>query len=233
MKSKISLRQRIALIVIAVTDVLMLAAAAVLDSLRERFSAAYALTDGSISSSHPLDSFGIAVAAALALVAGTFAFAVISIINSDAKDRRAKLIGFSVLFAASVAVVMFSYFWVRGEKPQSTATYDYTDSELSLLLYEERYADDFGTLTVFVTDAKHTEEMAMLAATDIHRHSESAADYTIDWVYDNALRITFLDGISYRSVQIVLTEVLSEEQLQRYLQSAGGSNEQEHDHDHE
>ncbi len=234
MQSKISRRQKIAMTAIAVIDVLMLAAAAVLDSLRDSLPNEYMLTDsGDIVASHPYDRFGIVVAAALALVAGIFAFAVIDAINSEANKRRGRIIGFSVLFAVSLIIVMFSYLWVRGSKPEITATYDYTDSELSLMLFEERYPDDFGTLTVFVSDKAHNKGIALVAATDIHRHSKSSDDYMIDWIYDNALRITFLDGTGYRSVQIDLARILPEEQLRQYLESSGnGADAHDHEHDH-
>lgn len=228
MQHKISFRQRLAIIIIAAVDVLMLIVAAILDSLRESLPTEYVLNDdGKMITSHPLDSFGIVVAVALAIVSAMFAFAIINIINSDDKKQRGRIAGFVVLFVVSLAVVMFSFFWVQGSKAESTATYDYTDSEMSLLLFEERYPDEFGTLTVFVSDYEHNE-VVLLATTDIHRHSASADDYYIDWIMENMLRITFLDGDSYRSIQIDLAQVLGEEH-QHLLQ---GGESTAHDHVH-
>lgn len=236
MQPKISRRQKLAIIVMAAVDVIMLVLAAILDSLRESLPAEYLLTDGGdIVSSHPLDRFGIFVAAALALVTIMFAFALVNIINSEDKKRRIKAIGFTVLFVVSAAVVMFSYLWVRGSQPERTVTYDYTDSDISLLLMEESYSDDFGTLRVFITNEAH-DETALLAATDIHSRSESSDDYYIDWVMDGMLRITFLDADSYRSIQIDLMRVLDTEQQNKFLASAesdADNNDQEHEHDHE
>ncbi len=212
-------------------DAIMLMLAAILDSLRESLSTEYTLTDsGDIITSHPLDRFGTVVAVALALVAVMFSLAIVNIINSEEKKRRGRIIGFSVLFVASLAIVMFSYLWVRGSKPESTVTYDYTDSDVSLILMEERYPDEFGTLTVFVINDAH-DEIALLAATDIHSRSESSEDYYLDWVLDGVLRITFLDGDSYRAIQIDLAKVLSEEQQRDFLQSDSAT--ELHDHDNE
>lgn len=235
MQPKISRRQKITIIAIAAVDVIMLVLAAILDSLRESFAAEYILSDGDVITSHPLDRFGIAVAVALVLVTVMFAFALINIISSDDKKRSGRIIGFGVLFAASVAVIMFSYFWVRGAQPQRTQTYDCTDGNNYLLLVEENYSDDFGTLRVFITNQAH-DDMALLAATDIHSRSESSDDYAIDWLREGELRIIFLDGDSYRSIQIDLTRVLDSEQQQKFMTadiSAADDHDHEHDHDHE
>lgn len=236
MQPKMSRRQKIAIIVMVAVDAVMIILAAILDSLRESLPTEYTLTEsGDIITSHPLDRFGIAVAAALALVTVMFAFAMVNIINSEDKKRRAKAIGFTVLFAASAAAVMFSYFWVRGSQPVRTKTYDCTDGSTSLLLLEENHSDDFGTLRVFITNEAH-DEIALLLATDIHSRSESSDDYYIDWITEEMLRITFLDGDSYRSVQIDLNVVLNAEQQEKYLTSAESvpeTSEQEHDHEHE
>lgn len=240
MQPKISRRQKIAIAVMAAVDVIMIVLAAILDSLRESIPAQYTLTDGgNVIASHPLDRFGIAVAVALALVTVMFAFALINIISSEDKKRRGKIIGFSVLFAVSVAAVMFSYFWVRGSQPVRTQTYNCTDGSINLLLMEENYSDDFGTLRVFITDQAH-DDLALLAATDIHSRSQSSDDYYIDWVRDGELRITFLDGDSYRSIQIDLLRVLDAEQQYKFLTTDVGdadaeehNHEHDHDHDHE
>lgn len=235
MQPKISRRQKIAIAVMAAADVIMLVLAAILDSLRESIPTEYTLVDGDIISSHPLDRFGIAVAVALALVTVMFAFALVNIISSEDKKRRGKIIGFSVLFAVSVAAVMFSYFWVRGSQPQRTQTYDCTDGSINLLLMEENHSDDFGTLRVFITDQAH-DDLALLAATDIHSRSQSSDDYYIDWVGDTVLRITFLDGVSYRSIQIDLNRVLTAEQQYEFLtfdESGSDAHEHDHEHDHE
>ena len=218
----------------AAVDVIMIVLSAILDSLRESIPAQYTLTDGgNVIASHPLDRFGIAVAVALALVTVMFAFALINIISSEDKKRRGKIIGFSALFAVSVAAVMFSYFWVRGSQPQRTRTYDCTDGNVNLLLMEENYSDDFGTLRVFITDQAH-DDLALLAATDIHSRSQSSDDYYIDWVRDRELRITFLDGVSYRSIQIDLDRALTAEQGHDFLVSdESGSDGHEHDHEHD
>lgn len=218
----------------AAVDVIMLILAAILDSLRESLPTEYTLTDsGEIISSHPLDRFGIAVAVALVIVTVMFALALISIINSDDKKRRGKVIGFSVMFAVSAAAVMFSYFWVRGSQPQRTVTYSYSDSNVNLVLMEDSHSSDFGTLRAFITNETH-DEIALLAATDIHSRSERKEDYTIDWVMDGVLRITFLDGDSYRGIQIDLNRVLTEKQQYLFMAKYNSVIEiHEHNHEHE
>lgn len=220
MQKGISRRQKIAVIVIAAADALVLIAAMVLDLLRDSVPTAYALeADGNITASHPFDRFGFVAAAALVIVASMYAAALVNIISSDSKKRGARIAGFSALFAVSVAAVMFSYLWVRGAKPINTSIYSCTDSNMQLALLEENYTDDFGTLTVFAVNEEQNK-LAVLAATDIHSRSDSGDDYSIDWIVDGVLRIMFLDGVSYRSVQIDLRSVLDEEQQQLFL---GGS----------
>lgn len=217
MHKRFSLRQKVAVIVIAIIDVFMLIAAVVIDALRDSVPVQYVLEeDGSITASHLFDFFGFTVAGALVIITAMFAAALVNIIGSEDKKRGTRIAGFSALFAASVAVVMFSYLWVRGAKPINTSVYSYTDSNMQLALMEENYTDDFGTLTVFAVD-EHHEKLALLAATDIHSRSESSDDYYIDWVMDGMLRITFLDGYNYRSVQIDLYTLLDEEQQQLFL----------------
>ena len=219
----------------AAVDVIMIVLAAILDSLRESIPTEYMLVDGEVVSSHPLDRFGIAVAVALALVTAMFAFALVNIINSEDKKHRGKIIGFSVVFAVSVAAVMFSYLWVRGAQPQRTQTYNCTDGSINLMLMEENHSDDFGTLRVFITDQAH-DDLALLAATDIHSRSQSGDDYYIDWVGDTMLRITFLDGSSYRSIQIDLDRVLTAERVHEFLvfdESGSDTHDHVHEHDHE
>ncbi len=233
MQPKISLRQRIAIAVMAVADIIMLILAAILDSLRESMPTEYTLISGNIKASHPLDRFGIAVAVALVLVTVMLALALVDILSSDSKKRRSRIIGFIVLFAVSAAAVSFSYFWVRGSQPQRTHTYDCTDGNVNLLLMEENHSDDFGTLKVFITDQAH-DELVLLAATDIHSRSSSSDDYYIDWVADRDLRITFLDGDSYRSIQIDFNRVLTAEQQEKFMYSDdSGTHDHEHDHEHE
>lgn len=232
MQAKISLRQRVALIVTAVTDILMLVAAMILDSLRESLPTEYILAEnGDITAVHPLDRFGIAVALALVIVTVMFAFALVNIINSEDKHRRGKAIGFSLLFALSVTVVMFSYLWVRGSLPQRTVCHNLTDSNVDLVLMEEIHSDDFGTLNIFLTD-QHREEIVLLAATNINSYSKSSDDYYIDWIMDNVLRIRFPDGNGYRSIQIDLNTVLTEAQQQYFLNNDSGTGTHDHDHDH-
>lgn len=217
MQKGISRRQKIAVIVTAAADALMLIAAMVLDAVRDGVPSAYVLeADGNITVSHPFDCFGFVAAAALVIVTAMFAAALVNIISSDIKKRGARIAGFSALFAASVAAVMFSYLWVRGAKPINTSVYNCTDSNMQLALLEENYTDDFGTLTVFAVNEQR-DELALLAATDIHSRSDSSDDYCIDWIMDGILRITFLDGSSYRAVQIDLLTVLDEEQQQIFL----------------
>ncbi len=221
MQKGISHRQKIAVIVTAAADALMLIAAMVLDAVRGGVPSDYVLeADGNITVSHPFDCFGFAAAAALVIVTAMFAAALVNIISSDIKKRGVRIAGFSALFAASVAAVMFSYLWVRGAKPINTSVYNCTDSNMQLALLEENYTDDFGTLTVFAVNEQR-DKLALLAATDIHSRSDSSDDYYIDWIMDGILRITFLDGSSYRAVQIDLLTVLDEEQQQIFL--SGGA----------
>ncbi len=217
MQKGITRRQKIAVIVTAATDALMLVAAMVLDAVRDSVPAAYVFEDdGNITASHPFDRFGFAAAAALVIVTAMFAAALVNIISADVKKRGARIAVFSALFAVSVAAVMFSYLWVRGAKPINTSVYSYTDSRVRLALMEENYTDDFGALTVFAVNEQR-DQLALLAATDIHSRSDSSEDYYIDWIMDGMLRITFLDGDSYRAVQIDLHTVLDEQQQQIFL----------------
>lgn len=214
--------------VLLVLDMLLLAAALVVDSLRSQFDTVYTLTeDGRITASHPLDMFGIVVAAVLLVAAVLIVlFAMVVISNRHGKKMGSGIAACAVLAVFSMGVIIFSHLWVRGAKPAETYYHTYTDHTIKLIITEDDYSDDHAELSVFICNAS-TGELALLTVTDIVDVMNDDSRFKLDWIMDRTLRIRFPDGISYRSMQINLEDILTEEQLDRFF-----AQPEEHGHDH-
>lgn len=189
-------------IIIAV-DIVMLVLAIVLDINRGAFPTSYTFTEEDfVVASHIYDSFGIVAAIALVITVALSAVMIIGIIGTKRSGKLAAgIIGGALLLAVSVGAVMFSFMWVRGAQPVSSVFYPLTDDTMHLLILEDKYTDDCGTLKIFQYDGGFGE-LELLAATEITTFSDSHEDYYMAWLSEDTLAIRFVDGYSVRTLQI-------------------------------
>ena len=205
MQPKILRKPLITAGIIIAVDVVMLVLAIVLDINRSEFPTSYTFTEENfVVASHIYDGFGIIAAIALVV---TVALSAVMIVGVIATKRGSKLtvgiIGGALLLAASVVAVMFSFVWVKGPQPVSSVFYPLTDDTMHLLLLEDKYTDNYGTLKIFQYDGGFGE-LDLLAATEITTFSDSHEDYYMGWLSEDTLAIRFADGYSVRTLQITI-----------------------------
>lgn len=204
-------RPIMAAVIAIIADLLLLAAAIVLNALRGNFSESYTYTQDlvteyyTIYAHHPFDLFGIPAAVVLVIVAGMSAVIIAGafVKSSDGKSGAPHIVGACVLLAASVAVVFLSMFVVKGAQPQHRSYLYYTDETMHLTFIEEKYSEDYGALKIFRIH-EDCDEAELLAMTDISEFAESNERYSLAWIDEDVLQITYADGMNHRSLQLIV-----------------------------
>ena len=203
MQMKILRKPQIAASIAITLDILMLAAAMVLSSLRDRFPAEYTYDKEHklITSSHPYDMFGIIAAAALAVAAVMTAFIIVGAF-SDNKKTSPRIAGGIMLIIFSAAAILFSWLVIRGEQPKDTNYLSYTNNTHRIIIAEEKYRDDYGVAKFFAVN-NDSGEARLVASTDITTFTEDNQErYTLQWISDTTLHISFIDGYNGRELSI-------------------------------
>ncbi len=205
MQPKILRKPLITAGIIIAVDVVMLVLAIVLDINRSEFPTSYTFTEENfVVASHIYDGFGIIAAIALAVTVALSAVMIVGVIGTKRGSKlTVGIIGGALLLAASVVAVMFSFVWVKGPQPVSSVFYPLTDDTMHLLLLEDKYTDNYGTLKIFQYDGGFGE-LDLLAATEITTFSDSHEDYYMGWLSEDTLAIRFADGYSVRTLQITI-----------------------------
>ncbi len=201
---KILRRPMLAAALAAAVDVFMLAAAVVLDLLRDKFSASYSfdLDSISIATSHPYDMFGIFSAAALVFAAVMAAFIIAGGVTLSREKAVGRIVGGVVLIVASAAVILLAFLVVRGKQPEKVGYYTYTDDTLRIVVVEEQYDENLGAAKFFCVSEDSTEAK-LLVSTDISTFANGDKErYTLEWRSDNVLGIKFMDGSKLKVLQV-------------------------------
>lgn len=189
---------------IAITaDILLIAAATVLHSLRGGIEATYTYTEeNTIVSSHPFDIFGIAAAVVLCIAAVMSAFIIVSAFdkNKDGRVNIPRFVGAALLLIFSMVAALVSSFTAGIIPPYSTKYYHYTDENMSITVMEEWNYLSGGVTSFFDVDKEHgTAEL--LRSTVISSNIDDEERYKIQWTAENRLRIDFLDGMGYKTIE--------------------------------
>ena len=184
-------------------DLLLLIAAAVLNSVRGNFEVSYTYEEPVITKHNPLDVFGYGAAAILVLAAVLFAFLLVGILLSRARGRKGaaiKVVGAFLLLVISVAVVFFSWNIVIPQTVGKTTAYCYTDETHELIFTEETYLGGEDLLSIYLNNNDGTA--TFIAATELHERSDNADRYELIWTTVGLLTIRFDDGMNKRTMRV-------------------------------
>lgn len=201
---KILRRPKLAAAIAVVADILILAAAVVLDRLRGSFSATYAFDPESlaISESHPYDMFGAAAAVVLVLAAVMSAFMIAGAFTSGGSRTAQRITGGVCIMVFSAAAVLCAFMLVNGRRPDSVEYLSYTDDELRIVVAEEHYGESLGVAEFFAVDSD-TGEARLLVTTDISTFADGDKErYTLLWTDEGRLGIRFVDGLLTRMIRV-------------------------------
>lgn len=190
-------------------DILTLAAAAVLNALRGRFTERYFYADGVVSASSPYAWFGVAAAVIIIIAAAVTALIIAGAFLGRGRNRSEiifETVAAVLLLALSAGAAGFSLYIVNGEQPQNIVFTSFSDEENRLVFAEERYRNENLLKIYFVGNAPDEGECARLVSTELKELSQGNAEerYTIQYVTENALLVTFADGTAYRSLELTI-----------------------------
>ncbi len=188
-------------------DILTLAAAAVLNALRGRFTERYFYADGIISASSPYAWFGAAAAVLMIIAAAVTALIIAGAFLGRGRNRSEivfETVAAILLLALSAGAAGFSLYIVNGEQPQSIVFTSFSDEENRLVFAEERYRSENLLKIYFVGNAPEENECVRLVSTELKELSQGNAEerYTIQYITENSLLVTFADGTAYRSLEL-------------------------------
>ena len=180
--------------------------AAVLNRMEASLAKSYTFTGDGIEKHSSADYFGAVCAAAAAVSAALCAVIIIGNILRHKQGGEGivlKSIAASVLLAGSVVSCICAMYAAVGEQPKSTSCFFFTDSNAHLVIAEEQYSD-LILMNLYSVDTE-TNEAALLAQTELNALSENEDRYSISWLSEDTLLISFADGQGYRSLQVPTT----------------------------
>lgn len=190
--------------VLLALDILTLAAAAVLNAVRGSVTERYFYADRVVSCSDPYSWFGIA--AAVLLVAAAAVTALI-IAGGVIRGRRGSELILNIaaavlLLALSAGAAGFSLHIVKGEQPQNVVFTSFTNEENRLIFAEEQYRNE-NLLKIYFAELDETECQRLVCVPLMELTSGDDEDrYTIQYLNENELLVSFTDGITYRTLEL-------------------------------
>lgn len=187
--------------VILVLDLLTLAAAILLHSVRGKFSVTYYVTGNAIQKENPLAAFDIAAAVMICLVAAFTGIMLAAIFNRRPySGLPAKIAASLLLLAASAGAIVFSALVVNPRANDDARVFGYSDDRNTIYLEEQSYKNGEIVMSVYSDNGDGTAKL--LASTELHERAESGERYTIAWVSDSVFTIGFYDYNDYHSMKI-------------------------------
>ncbi len=196
--------------VLLALDILTLAAAAVLNAVRGHITERYFYADGVVSRSNPYSWFGIAAAVLMVIAA-----AVTAVIIAEgflARERGSfdlvfEIVAAVLLLALSAGAAGFSVYIVNGEQPRNITYTSFIDEENRLVFAEEQYRSENLLKIYLVKEASEPEgECVRLVCVELKELSQGNAEerYTIKYITESALLVTFSDGTAYRTLELTI-----------------------------
>ena len=193
--------------VMAVLDILALAAAIVYRQLREGLTEYY-FSDDKIIAVNPVDSYGGAVLAVLLGISAITAAMMIAgvVLKADRWDKSpiGGVFGSLAMLAVSVGVIFFALYFARGQQPQKTLFTEYVDDGTSVVVSEERYRSGAVLKVYQVFDdgcAVLCAQTALAVPTEVSLESRFAVAGA-----NGRVVVTFADGETYRNIAFELRE---------------------------
>ncbi len=201
-----------------ITDLAALVLAVLLNILRGKIPAAYSFdsTNVVVKITHPYDYYGIFTAVALLTVVVMSGLIIAAAISGSKSKAASRGVGAAALLIISVAVVLFSHYVVRGLPAESYTCFVFEDGTDTIAIQETKYIDGTGTNEVFrLCETEHDHDnpdtsehkhysVELLTGTEIKHFATDSTRYTLDYGYSNDIVIRFMDGDSYRSLNIKL-----------------------------
>ncbi len=144
----------------------------------------------------------IAAAVTAVIIAGGFL----------ARERRISDLIFEIvaavlLLALSAGAAGFSVYIVNGEQPRNITYTSFTDEENRLVFAEEQYRSENLLKIYLVKEASEPEgECVRLVCVELKELSQGNAEerYTIKYITESALLVTFSDGTAYRTLELTI-----------------------------
>ncbi len=160
----------------------------------------YTANGSDIEKTAPLAFFGIIAAAVIGVVC-----ILVGLIISGAflkKHRAAQILGAAGLLVVSLAMVGSAAFMAVGSPIKARNSVSYSDDEVRIIIEETQPYIGKSSVAIFLTGISNTGKAMLLAATELNEYGISDDRYSIDWVSENDLMISFQDGINYRQLTI-------------------------------
>ena len=201
--------------VMIICDLLVLAAAVVLDALRGSVPADFSFDPEQVEVviSHPYELFGIVTAVLLVVTAVMTGFIIADALTGARTKTAMRFVTAAVLLTVSAAAILFSHFFVCGAPVENRICFVFEDSSagMNIAVQETEYSFGSGTMEIYkLEETVHDHEdgtshahyeVSYITGTEIHEFSTDASRYTLDWVLDTQLRIRFYDGDVHRTLQ--------------------------------
>ena len=112
-----------------------------------------------------------------------------------------------LLLALSAGAAGFSVYIVNGEQPRNITYTSFTDEENRLVFAEEQYRSENLLKIYLVKEASEPEgECVRLVCVELKELSQGNAEerYTIKYITESALLVTFSDGTAYRTLELTI-----------------------------
>ncbi len=174
--------------VLLALDILTLAAAAVLNAVHGHITERYFYADGVVSRSNPYSWFGIAAAVLMVIAAAVTAVIIAG--GFLARERGS----FDLVFEIVAAVLLLALSAGAAE-------------ENRLVFAEEQYRSENLLKIYLVKEASEPEgECVRLVCVELKELSQGNAEerYTIKYITESALLVTFSDGTAYRTLELTI-----------------------------
>lgn len=193
---------------ILAADILLLAFAAVARALRDKFTLVCSYTqEMGITEKCGADT-AIAVAAVVALAAAAalagYIFAGAALWGKEDNSVAFRITTGAVMLCLSAAAASFSIYAVRGEQPRECEYNGFIDSnERVVVIVEEEYSKT-SVLKIYRLDSNHEKayRLAALQLTERTQDGDFVSRYSISWISENLLSVTFTDNGAYRALSI-------------------------------
>ncbi len=149
---KLLIKPKIAAAIAIICDLLVLAAAVVLDAVRSKVPASYSFDhiQVRVGVSHPYEYFGIATAVLLALVAVMTGFVIAGALAGGKAKMVMRLVGAAALLVVSVAVMIFAHFFVCGVPVEDTACFVLNSGDKNIAIQETKYSFGKSMMDIYL-----------------------------------------------------------------------------------
>lgn len=160
----------------------------------------YTVNGSDIEKTDPLAFFGVIAAAVIGVVC-----VLVGLMIGGAflkRHRPAQIMGAVGLLMVSLAMVGSSAYMALGSPIKAHSSVSYSDEEVRLIIEETQPYFGKSSVAFYLTGKSDEGKAVLLAASDLNEYGISDDRYTVNWVSDSTLMVSFQDGINYRQITI-------------------------------